>query len=64
MLYLNFQARSFNTLNLFRAVIKWRGLGISPGYFHRQIEEKYNQKKSLAVVILANLFYLPRNLKS
>ena len=42
----NFQARSCNTLDTFRAVIEWRGPGISPDYFHRKIEEKWNQKKS------------------
>ena len=34
---------------LSRAVIKRWGLGISPGYFDGKIEEKWNQKKSLAV---------------
>lgn len=32
-----------------RAVIKRRGPGFLPGYFHRETEEKYNLKKSLAV---------------
>ena len=32
-----------------RAVIKTHGPGFFPGYFHRETEEKYNLKKSLAV---------------
>ena len=32
-----------------RAVIKRREPGFLPRYFHRETEEKYNQKKSLAV---------------
>ena len=35
-----------------RAVIKRQGLAtknVSPSFFHRKIEEKENQKKSLAV---------------
>ena len=32
-----------------RAVFKRHGPGFLPGYFHRETEEKYNQKKSLAV---------------
>ena len=47
-----------------RAAIKSQGPGISGGYFHRKIEEKYNQKKSLAVWFLVYLLYLPSNLKS
>ena len=54
-----------------RAVIKsWRP-GISPGYyecdpcyFHWKIEEKKDQKKSLAVWFPVYLLYLPGNLKS
>ena len=29
--------------------LKGAGPGFFPGYFHRETEEKYNQKKSLAV---------------
>ena len=32
-----------------RAVIKRRRPGFFPGYFHRETEEKYDLKKSLAV---------------
>ena len=32
-----------------RAIIERRGPGFFPGYLHRETEEKYNQKKSLAV---------------
>ena len=46
-----------------RAVIKRRGPGFLPGYFHRETEEKYNQKKSLAVWFPTYLI-LPGNLKS
>ena len=35
-----------------------------PGYFYWKIEEKYNQKKSLAIWFPAYLLYLPGNLKS
>ena len=49
---------------LFRVVIKSRGPGIFPGYFYWKIEEKYNQKKSLAVWFPAYLLCLPGNLKS
>ena len=45
-----------------RAVIKRRGPGFLPGYFHRETEEKYNQKKSLAVWFPTYLI-LPGNLK-
>ena len=47
-----------------RALIKRRGPGISPGYFHRKIEEQENQKKPLAIWSPAYLLYLPGNLKS
>ena len=32
-----------------RAVIETRGPGFFPGYFHKETEQKYNLKKSLAV---------------
>ena len=35
-----------------------------PGCFHEKIEEKWNQKKSLAVWFPTYLLYLPSNLKS
>ena len=50
--------------NKIRAVIKIWAPGISPRYFHRIIEEKSDQKKSLAVWFPAYLLYLPGNLKS
>ena len=31
------------THTLYRAVIKRRGTGISPGYIHGKVEEKYSQ---------------------
>ena len=37
---------------------------VTPGYFYWKIEEKLNQKKSLAVWFPAYLLYLPGNLKS
>ena len=46
-----------------RAVIKRRRPGFFPGYFHRETEEKYNLKKSLAVWFPTYLI-LPGNLKS
>ena len=39
-------------------------MNVAPGFFHRKIEEQYNQKKSLAVLFPAYLFYLPGKLKS
>ena len=52
-----------------RAVIKsrWRGISsatmnVAPGYFHCKINEKQNQKKSLAVWFPAYLLYVPGNL--
>ena len=39
-------------------------MNVAPGYLHRKIEEKYNQKKSLAVFFPAYLLYLSGNLKS
>ena len=46
-----------------RAVIKTHGPGFFPGYFHRETEEKYNLKKSLAVWFPTYLI-LPGNSKS
>ena len=51
------QACSFKMADYYRADIKSQGLGISPGYYECgprllmwwKMEEKYNQKKSLAV---------------
>ena len=37
---------------------------VAPGYFHRETEEKYNQKKFLTVWFPSYLLYLPGNLKS
>ena len=37
---------------------------VAPGYFYWKTEEKYNQKKSLAVWFPAYLLCLPGNLKS
>ena len=37
---------------------------VAPGYFYWKIEEKKNQKKSLAIWFTAYLLYLPGNLKS
>ena len=36
-------------------------MNVVPGYFHRKIDEKHNQKKSLAVWFPTNLWYLPGN---
>ena len=41
-----------------QAVIKSQGPGISPGYFNWKIEEKQNQKKSLAFWFPAYLLYM------
>ena len=46
-----------------RAVTEMRGPGFFRGYVHRETEEKYNQKKSLAVWFPTYLI-LPGNLKS
>ena len=37
---------------------------VAPGFFHRKIEEKWNEKKSLAALFPTYLSYLPGNLKS
>lgn len=47
-----------------KAVIKRRGLDISPGYFLWKIEETKHQKQSLALFFPAYLLYLPGDLKS
>ena len=60
-----------STTKKFRAVIKRRGPGGFPpatmnvafGFFHRKIEEKLNQKKSLVVLSPAYLLYSPSYLK-
>ena len=39
-------------------------MSVAPGYFYGKIEEKQNQKKSLAVWFPFYLLYVPGNLKS
>ena len=39
-------------------------MNVVPGYSHWKIEEKFNQKKSLAVWFPAYLLYFPGNSKS
>ena len=39
-------------------------MNVAPGYLQRKIEEKWNQKKSLAVLFPVYLLYLPGTLKS
>ena len=38
-------------------------MNVAPGYFHGKTEEKWDQKKSLAVIFPAYLSHLPSNLK-
>ena len=66
-----FYTFSANSKCVSRAVIKSRGQGFcpaimngAPSFFHRKIEEKRNQKKSLAVWFPAYVLYLPSNMKS
>ena len=52
-----------------RVVIRSRGFSlaterVAPGYFYWKIEEKWNQKKSLAIWFSAYLLYLHGSLKS
>ena len=39
-------------------------MNVAPGYFHRKIEEKENQKKPLAIWFPAYLLYLPSKFSS